>query len=107
MAQTELLPDAEERLERLQAGTKEREGGRFKKNAFNNLEIYKEDVTVVPSGKPLWEEAIADLYPRMVENATFLSNKETKKSATQPKEAELGSVDDLEHQSTNPAKRES
>ena len=60
-------------------------------------------VTVELSGKPAWKEAMADLYPLIVEIEEFLSNMETRKSAILPKEAVYGSHEDWEHHLRKPA----
>ena len=51
--------------------------------------------TVEPSGKPARKEAMADLYPLIVENEEIFSNMETRKSAILPKEAVYGSHEGL------------
>ena len=80
-------------LDKLQDGFNFFWGGPDRKKDFISLVSCFEELTVSLSWRfPPWMAEIADLYPLMVDMASFLSNKWLGKSAIFPIEAEVGSA---------------
>ena len=91
---------------RLHVGRNFRAGGRSKKKRAPNQSETVPVGTHEPSGKPVWMAAIADLYPRILENQATLIKKGAQKTATSVRGAERGSTPWDSHQLKNPARRE-
>ena len=86
------LASASNTFGRLHEGSNFREGGLLRKKALNNLVRVGALEIIVPSGKPHWTTAIADLYALIVGRARPLSNKCMKKSTILCKGAEGGLI---------------